>query len=193
MRKFEVDWFSGHIPFWSLLLHNMKDKPNLNFLEIGSFEGKSTTWLLDNILTNDSSRITCIDTFNGSYEHAGMGVDLNNLYNRFMNNISGYKSRTRVIVGESGKILSSGQLVNEQFDFVYVDGCHESKEVLQDTIYSFDLLKQGGIMILDDYVWGDYINMPTKTPKIAIDGFLNSYAEHIEILSKNYQVIIKKK
>jgi len=193
MRTFEHDWFSGNIPAWNILLHNMKDKPNLNFLEIGSFEGKSTTWLLDNILTNDSSRITCIDTFNGSYEHAGMGVDLNNLYNRFMNNIAGYESRTKVIVGESGKILSSGQLVNEQFDFVYVDGCHESKEVLQDAVYAFDLLKPGGIMVFDDYTWGDYINNPTKTPKISIEGFLNAYAEHIDLLAKTYQVFIKKK
>jgi len=33
---FSTDWFSPNISIWENILHNYKDKENLNFLEIGS-------------------------------------------------------------------------------------------------------------------------------------------------------------
>lgn len=82
--KFSVDWFLGVVGKWREILLPLKDK-QLNVLEIGSFEGMSSAWLLDNILTNEKSKITCVDPFTGSDEHdektkAG-------LYERFHNNI----------------------------------------------------------------------------------------------------------
>src|SRR5262249_21937360 len=61
--KFTQDFFSANADVWNLNLARFKNLPNLHFLEIGSYEGFSTCWLLKNILTNDSSRLTCIDTF----------------------------------------------------------------------------------------------------------------------------------
>lgn len=66
---FTSDWFSTNIPLWKKLLQNYKDKPNLKFLEIGSYEGRSAVWLMENILTQENCTLTCIDTFEGSAEH----------------------------------------------------------------------------------------------------------------------------
>lgn len=67
--EFKHDWFSVHIPIWKKELKVYKNKPNLHFLEVGCFEGRATRWLLENILTNKSSKITVIDTFEGSIEN----------------------------------------------------------------------------------------------------------------------------
>src|SRR5947209_18253353 len=61
--KFTYDFFSDNIGQWQKDLGRFAGCPDLAFLEIGSFEGKSTCWLLQNILTHETSRITCVDVF----------------------------------------------------------------------------------------------------------------------------------
>ena len=50
MKHFTTEWFKSHIFVWEQALQGFKNKPNLNFLEIGCFEGMATVWLLENIL-----------------------------------------------------------------------------------------------------------------------------------------------
>jgi predicted O-methyltransferase YrrM len=38
-----------------------------------------------------------------------------------------------------------------KFDFIYIDGDHTAKGTISDAIRAFSLLKEGGIMIFDDY------------------------------------------
>lgn len=66
--QFTSDWFSQHIPVWTDVLRDLRGKPHLHFLEIGSYEGRSACWLLENILTHPGSRLTCIDIFNQDEE-----------------------------------------------------------------------------------------------------------------------------
>jgi len=186
---FTVDWFSHNIPSWDIYLNNFKNKPNLNFLEIGSFQGRSTVWLLENILTDENSSITCIDTFEGSIEHHIYSKnELINLFDIFVHNVSTFKNKINIIRGKSQEVL---KLLNESFDFIYIDGDHTAVSVIEDAILSFSLLKKVGIMIFDDYEWlvmNNYID----NPKPAIDAFLEIYANKITLLYKDYQVIIKK-
>lgn len=58
-----TDWFSRNLRYWEKHLLPYKDKHNLNFLEIGSFEGRAAVWLLDHILTHQTTRLTCVDAF----------------------------------------------------------------------------------------------------------------------------------
>lgn len=189
---FTQDWFSANIGRFSRHLEKFKSKPDLNFLEIGSFEGKSTLWLLDNILTHGSSKIYCLDTFEGSYEHKDLNLNLSNLYDIFLNNVSPYGEKVKHIRGKSSESLLKREIREKQYDFIYIDGCHESKEVLEDAVLSWPLLKEEGIMIFDDYLWGDYRNNPVMTPKISVDGFISSYRKYINILAMEYQVVIQK-
>jgi len=46
-------------------------------------------------------------------------------------------------------------------------------------------------MILDDYEW-EPAKSPENRPKIAIDLFLRVFQNHLEILHREYQVIIRK-
>ena len=65
------------------------------------------------------------------------------------------------------------------------------QNVLDDAVLAFKLLKQGGIMIFDDYEWNVHQDI-LMMPKLAIDAFLAIYQRQYELLHKGYQVIIKK-
>jgi hypothetical protein len=61
---FTVDWFTGYINGWKSLF-DITGYPH-NVLEIGSFEGRSACWILENTDAN----VTCVDTWEGSDEHS---------------------------------------------------------------------------------------------------------------------------
>jgi 16S rRNA G966 N2-methylase RsmD len=181
--------FSYNIQIWTYYLKEFKNKPNLRFLEIGSFQGKSTIWLLENILTNDTSTITCIDTFEGSVNHIfHFKNDIKNVFDIFSYNISKFKNKVNIIKNKSQTALKQ---INEQYDFIYIDGDHKTSSVIEDAILSFPLLKKGGIIIFDNYMLFGMKNF-VDNPKPAIDVFLEIYANKINVLYKNHQVIIKK-
>jgi hypothetical protein len=60
---FTDDWFTDRIPTRTKELKEFKDKPDVHYLEIGTFEGRSALWALENILTQPTSKITIIDAF----------------------------------------------------------------------------------------------------------------------------------
>ena len=70
------------------------------------------------------------------------------------------------------------------YDFIYVDAAHTKEAVLYDSINSFPLLKPEGLMIFDDYGWGDCGK--------GIDAFLNIFEDYVEIFHKEWQVMVKK-
>ena len=65
------NWFLGNQTEkdFDKLLSEFKGKKNLEFLEIGSFCGNSAAWMLENILTDESSKLTCVDPWNGNIVH----------------------------------------------------------------------------------------------------------------------------
>ncbi len=77
-----------------------------------------------------------------------------------------------------------------------MDGSHQAPDVLADAVFAFPLLKVGGLMIFDDYLWSmelpgqqDSFNMP----KPAIDAFVNIYQRKVRVLSAPlYQLYVMK-
>ena len=61
--RFTFDWVSPHAEEWKNDLAYLAGRPNIRGLEIGCFEGQSACWWLDNILTDTTSRLTCVDPF----------------------------------------------------------------------------------------------------------------------------------
>ena len=100
-----------------------RNQPDLNILEIGSWEGRSTCWLLNNILTHPSSQITCIDTFEG-----GGGTEL-----EASDTKESIKARFDFIIALTESIAKVTKIVNksraalreipfDSFDIIYIDG-----------------------------------------------------------------------
>jgi predicted O-methyltransferase YrrM len=189
--KFSVSWFLNTVQQWRDFLLPLKYK-ELNVLEIGSFEGMSAAWLLDNVLVTENSHITCVDPFLGSDEHDEKTKA--NLYNRFYNNIVKNFPENKVTVMKqfsNDALLELGKK-NEKFDIIYIDGDHHAKQVNEDAVLSWPLLKDGGIMIFDDYMWDMNSGNPLDNPKPGIDDFLETYKNECNVLHKEYQVFIKK-
>ncbi len=188
--SFTCDWFSNNIGNWQKLLAEYIGKDDLNFLEIGCFEGKATHWICRNILTGNNCRIRVVDTFGGSMEHKDRNFSFNGVKERFIENTKEYEAMIDIYQMESQKMLRE---VNAPiFDFIYVDGSHTAPDVLEDAILAWRLLKPNGIMIFDDYAWDAYKSEPEKNPRLAIDSFLAVMKGKYELLHKDYQVAIRK-
>lgn len=181
-------WFN---PSYFKILNQYKNINNINFLEIGSFEGMGTNYFIDNFLTGDNSVITCVDPWIKYSESTITKMNewdnlINeNTYNIFINNTNYNKNKIIIKKGLSIDILPTLEKI---YDFIYIDGDHSEKAVWLDAIYSFKILRNNGIIIFDDYNW----NTGDKSPKNAIDKFLYEYKNYIEVININYQVIIKK-
>lgn len=188
---FTVDWFEKVAKKnFEKHLMPLAGKKNLNFLEVGCYEGQATVWLLKNILTDKSSKICVIDTFEGSVEHQEKKEELkiDTLKKRFDENISFYYNQVKVYIGYSYDML---RMLTKLFDFIYIDASHQSVNVIEDAVLSFRLLKLNGIIAFDDYKWNG-ISDPLQHPKVALDAFLAIYSNKLLIIEKNYQLFIKK-
>ena len=188
---FTHDWFSRNIPLLTEHLKDMIGKPNLHFLEIGSWEGRSTCWFLEKILTHASSRITCVDTFAGeAYLNLEQNI-LENVESRFDWNINqvGAAAKVKKHIGESQYILRNLPL--DTYDLIYIDGCHLAIDVLSDAVLSWGLLKKGGLMLFDDYdkVFPENLSQNTS---IAIDAFMKCSAPKIKLIHQSHQVYLQK-
>ena len=79
----------------------------------------------------------------------------------------------------------------DSYDIIYIDGSHYAPDVLEDYILAMRLLKEGGIMIMDDYRW--FVGAPRmKRPKLGIDTFLEFYGDQFTLMHNTMQVILKK-
>ncbi len=176
---FSADYVSSLAPTWEKHLGEFTAKSDVRMLEIGSFEGRSAIWFLENILTHPTSSITCVDIFS-----RGRGK----LFDHNIK-VSGHSDKVFKLKGRSENILPS--MKEESFDIVYIDGDHHASNVLMDAVSSWFLLKNGGVMIFDDYEW-EPEKPPEERPQMAIDIFLRAFQRRLELLHKGYQVIIRK-
>ncbi|HEY4182355.1 MAG TPA: class I SAM-dependent methyltransferase [Kofleriaceae bacterium] len=190
--RFSSDFVSRFSINWLPALAHLVGAPNVNALEVGSAEGRSCLWFLANVLTDRSSRITCIDTFDG----AGQGrSDIESeLQSRFDRNAAaaGETDRVTKIFGMSQVALRTLPLGH--YDFAYIDGSHMTADVLEDIVLAWRLLQPNGVMILDDY---GYFRMhptapPEVRPSVAIDAFMTCFAGQWTEVHRDYQIILKK-
>tara|TARA_Y100000310_G_scaffold270565_1_gene284498 strand:+ start:16123 stop:16695 length:573 start_codon:yes stop_codon:yes gene_type:complete len=181
--KFTEDYTTWQNHVWeNFVFPYFSEFPEI--LEVGTYEGRTALWLLDTLREGDiAPSITCIDSWEGIPKQE-------RLFDKNTKNKTGI-SKLR---GMSGKKLSALIALNVSYDCVYIDGDHHAPTVLSDLVMSWQLLKSGGIMMMDDYEWDDdgRIKKPHDRPKLAIDAFLSCYEGQYIILHKEYRVVIKK-
>ena len=158
--EFTNNWFETSAKaIWSQIFNQTKPK---KILEIGSYEGASTCFLIDTLsLYHDSFEIYAIDTWDGGVEHKEMKINMKLVEERFHKNTSlAIKNSSKKIELKTFKdksINALSKLITNQksnyFDFIYIDGSHMASDVLSDAILSFELLKINGIIGFDDYLW----------------------------------------
>jgi predicted O-methyltransferase YrrM len=191
-ESYTYDWFTKNAAEWPQILAPYTGLPDLSFLEIGSFEGMSACWLLHNILTEPSSRLTCIDLFPDSLGGDSELMPRASAPNAtFDANVDAIGATDRVIKlrGSSEDILR--RLPPGHYDFIYIDGSHNAAYVLSDTVLSWYLLKVGGLLCFDDYQWAPYLP-PLERPQAGIDVFMQLYAGLYDVVNIGSQVTLRK-
>jgi len=177
------DWFSANVPNWNLVLnHFFGGKKDLRFLELGTHVGMCSNYLLD---TYDCTLDTVDVTDRVDIEEEGKKYYLCTKANLkpFLDNgrCIFHKQSTKDFLMET---IWTELQDDEKYDFIYIDASHEPDDVMSDAVLSFELLKKDGLMIFDDYGWGDCAK--------GIDGFITAYEKKLEVFEKSYQVFIRK-
>lgn len=191
---FTVDWFAQHIPVWEQLKESLPGRKK--FLELGSFEGRSACWMLEHMLADDGA-LYCVDTWKGSPEFQSLPEGTTEQsYGRFWSNVALAKKpeqqvvtlRTTTVLAVAG-LLAGANLAS--FDFIYIDAGHEARETLTDAVMSWPLLKTGGFMVFDDYLWG--LETPIEhRPKSGIDAFAELFRSELCVSAVGHQFIVRK-
>lgn len=179
------NWFDSQKYNFENHLTRFKGKPNLKFLQVGTYTGDASDWLLSTILTDPTSTLTDIDTWQGSDEREHKAMDFDRIYSLYLKRMDKYENLMS-IKGDSSYILPA---LREQYDFIYIDGDHTEKAVYRDANNAWALLKTEGILAFDDYLWGQDVH-PELRPKLAIDKFLEEKQGQYTLLSQDYQVWI---
>lgn len=181
-RIFTTDWFSHHIPCWQRVIQPLLPETIVKCLEIGSWEGRSACWILDNILKNHrDSHLDCVDLWPGLSEQEKL----------FDHNLSAELKVTKY-KGFAINFLAPLVDLPPSYDFIYVDGDHRGEMVFADVMLSWACLRAGGVMAIDDYTYegADIAGLPK--PRGTIDAFLAIHGSELRLLEKGLQVIVQK-
>ena len=107
-------------------------------------------------------------------------------FNILKKNLISFQDRTEILRLTSDKFFEKNK---KEFDIIYIDGSHHSKDVKKDFENSIKIIKKNGIIILDDFTWNHYKNI-NQNPIGGIFPVLENNP-HLKIVSASNQLIIK--
>ena len=198
MPTFTSDWFSYAIPNFTAIRNHMGPVPRI--LEIGVYQGRATCWMLEHMLAKDG-HMTCVDPFIEDEIDAFTTESVTESPHYNAERLALWRSNTEEIrqpeqtldlrIGRSYRELARLISEDKMFDFIYVDGNHAAATVMADCAMSFGLLRPGGIMLMDDYLW-DHNRDWLMRPKMSVDAFVNMYQPLLQQIVSNYQLAVQR-
>jgi len=191
---FTQDWVTRHVPAWTHLMRYLPRRKK--FLEIGSFEGRSACWFLEHALDADGE-LYCVDTWEGNPEFRFLADQGENAEALFAANIAmAKKPDQQVHVVRDCSAAALARMITEgldnTFDVIYVDGSHRAPDVLTDACLSWRLIRSGGMVMFDDYLFNLHLDAEMR-PKVAIDAFLLAFHSQLETLVVGDQYVVRKR
>lgn len=169
LQKEIPGWFS-YSELYNQFITEAKDGSTI--VEIGSWFGKSTKYLLDRIFQSGKSiKVEVIDTFKGSlnesiHQNIVQSYD-GDIYQTFYENID---FNNDVIVHKNYSNDSAELFENSSIDFLMIDADHSYEAVTSDIKNYFNKVKPGGIISGDDY------NVFEGVTKAVNEYFLNAHS-----------------
>ena len=141
MKEFTKDWNHEFIKNTNQFLNKKFDL----CLEIGSFEGLTSSYIAENLLSKDGELI-CVDPLTDVYLNTDLteyDIERNikdfgyfkNQYSRFHNNVREHLDSNRIKLIRSLSVDAFPDLIykyENKFDFIYIDGDHRPEGVYID-------------------------------------------------------------
>ena len=189
--KFDhMDSFTLNVYIWNKFFKKYKlTNKIINYLEIGSFEGRSSVYVLENL---NNAYCYFVDPFE-EYEEMTKSTNQNNfssIYNNFKINVGSFRGRYEIFKTTSDNFFENLEKT-KKFDLIYIDGSHLSKDVYADAINSNKIIREGGFIIFDDFFWFWYPNLEDN-PFFGISKFLYENRKKYKIIYLGDQLIIRK-
>lgn len=182
--QFTEDWFSRHKQLWDSLMEMAQPR---KVLEIGSFEGRCTTYLIEKIGKVAPGEVFCVDMWNDKIlEHSDLQIQaMEDVKARFDHNIRVAQDLVphpvNVLTFACDSVTGCSQIAAQgirDFDLVYIDGSHIASTVFYDAAIAFQLCRPGGLIIFDDYREDKYL--PYIYPKMAIDAWYRVHENKVK-------------
>jgi predicted O-methyltransferase YrrM len=116
-----------------------------DYLEIGSFEGLSSLFILSNW---KNANVTCVDTWVTNKDRSQfLDFNFNDVEKKFDLNLKSFSfKKIKSTSVEAFKKIGE----KSNFDYVYIDGSHNGVDIYNDALASFKILNVGGLIIFDD-------------------------------------------
>ena len=155
-----------------------------NILDLRPNTGETTCWFLNNLCINPQSIVFSVDTWNNN---TNKDVDFNIDERKFDSNIETTGKTSQLVKIKNNISTALVDLITTnsyRFNIIYLNSSYDASNLYNDIILLWQLLDDESILILDEYQNGDL--------EIAIDSFLNRYLIQMDILYRDYQLVIKK-
>lgn len=169
------------------LVFSNKRQDVRSILEIGAFEGRSAMFFATYF---PEAQIDSVDRFDGGSDFR-REIDWAALEARFDRNVARFQGRVTKHKGLSRAVLSDLEAARRSYDLAFVDANHFHDDAYIDTVFAWAMLREGGVLIWDDYTWFSY-QRPLCNPRAAIDRFMDVHAGEYQALAAAQLVFIRK-
>lgn len=124
--------------------------PNNRFLEIGTFVGKSAS-VIGEVAKKRNGILMCVDFFaDNMVTMSEPKAVIKDSRKTFLANMESCGLLENIICVK-GNTLDVLEKINGKFGFAFIDGGHTLKVVLNDAVYAWDSLVEGGFIVFHDY------------------------------------------
>lgn len=132
-----------------LLMELAKRCTGTTYVEIGSYYGASSCFIASGIRrSQNGGRLFCVDT----WMNDAMTEGNCDTYQRFQSNTRSYSS---IITPLRSRSSEATELVQNEVDFLFVDGDHSYQGVVTDIQAWFPKLSRDALVVFHDYSWAE--------------------------------------
>lgn len=174
----------------------LAENVQVQVLEVGTYAGTSLIEIVKRMPNSFGTGVDKWANYNEDNIDILLNIEQNNIENVFYKNIINSKMNNRIkgIKGNSSDVLLDLYKKGLQYDFIYVDGSHKCLDVFFDLMLSWKLLRTGGILAIDDYLYhcDRVAKEPYEYPFEGVNHFLRLVKTEYNILEKSYRVFIEK-
>ena len=162
-----------------IIQNKLKTDNKINVLEIGAFNGSSSSWLIDNF-KYDNSLITIIKP---SDENSSEIQTIPfKKYELFIDDNKKVLYPEKIQFYNNKSICNLPVILNDKrhYDVIFINGSHLLQDIYEDIEMCWDLLASNGYLFIDEY-------------ENSIDEIFKSFAKNkYEIISNGSKIIVKK-
>jgi predicted O-methyltransferase YrrM len=134
-------------------------------------------------MDHPDSKMVCIDPFDTADSTTHLDEKTTDL---FLSNIAKSKNASKITLKQMFS-RDFYKINDERFDFIYIDGSHLVPDIQHDFIECLKIINKGGIIWMDDYLWGDGV-----TIRDAINKLYEDHMDQVSMIHRGYQIGFRK-